>query len=167
MRHWASGELVESCLVESWAKSEKNVSKMRDNFSSNGDKSHAARHQNTPAFLVTPRSHTLLTYEGCQLSTGVKLTTRLSGCTHELVRLSGPQPGYYCPLGWTIMDAVLELASPVPRRQRRLVLTARSRWTVSPTDALTSGSVIGYRCAMQTPSAKQLSQRGAHRKRFN
>ena len=89
-RHWASGELVESCLMEQWAELEGDVIKMKYKFSYNGEKSHAARHQETPAVFVTPRLHTLVTYEGREPWKGGTLTRRSPGWPNERVRLSEP-----------------------------------------------------------------------------
>lgn len=89
-RHWASGKLVEDCVMEQWAELDGPIVRMRYRFVYQGKKSHRARHQETPAVFVEPELKTLVTYEGSEPWTGGPLTRRSPGWPNEYVKLGEP-----------------------------------------------------------------------------
>ncbi len=89
-RHWASGELVDDCVMEQWAELDGPLVRMRYRFHYQGEKSHAPRHQETPAVFVEPQLKTLVTYEGTEPWTGGPLKRRSPGWPNEYVKLAEP-----------------------------------------------------------------------------
>jgi hypothetical protein len=93
-RHWASGNLVNECTMEQWVELEGPVLRVRYKFTYNGETSHKARHQETPAVFVSPQLSTLVTYTGENAWTKAPLTLKKPGWPNESVRLSDGWAAY-------------------------------------------------------------------------
>jgi hypothetical protein len=87
-RHWASGKLVNECTMEQWVELEGPVLRVRYKFTYNGDTSHKAHHQETPAVFVSLKLSTLVTYTGETPWTTAPLTRITPGWPNEYITLS-------------------------------------------------------------------------------
>lgn len=87
-RHWATGKLLEECVMEQTVELVGPIVRIRYAFEYKGDKVHAARHQETPAVFVEPQYSRLFYYAGKQPWTNDVLTNRIPGWPNESVALS-------------------------------------------------------------------------------
>jgi hypothetical protein len=87
-RHWASGELLDECVMEQWVELDGPIVRVRFSFTYSGDTCHQARHQETPAVFIAPRLATLVTYSGEKPWTAGPLTRKTPGWPNEHVVLS-------------------------------------------------------------------------------
>lgn len=93
-RHWASGKLVDECAMEQWVELDGPVLRVRFQFTYQGQTSHKARHQETPAVFVSPKLTTLVTYSGEQPGSGAPLTRTTPGWPNQPVALSESWAAY-------------------------------------------------------------------------
>jgi hypothetical protein len=87
-RHWASGLLLDECLMEQWVELDGPVVRLRYSFEYRGKESHAARHQETPAVFVSPKLPTLVTYTGKQPWTGDATSRSTPGWPNEYLSIT-------------------------------------------------------------------------------
>lgn len=82
-RHWASGQLLEDCVMEQWVELDGPLVKVRFAFRYDGEKTHTRRHQETPAVFVSPQLETLATYTGQEPWSGEAVTLKKPGWPNE------------------------------------------------------------------------------------
>jgi len=87
-RHWASGALLEECLMEQWVSLDGPLVALRYRFTYKGERTHQARHQEVPAVFVDPALDTLVTYSGDAPWTGAALKQWRPGWPNEPATLS-------------------------------------------------------------------------------
>lgn len=93
-RHWASGKSLDDCLMEQWVLLEGAIVKVRYRFTYNGEKAHAARHQETPAVFVDPKLSTLVTYVGDRPWGNDTLTRKRPGWPNEPIVMAEAWAAY-------------------------------------------------------------------------
>lgn len=93
-RHWASGRLVDECMMEQWLELEGPILRVRFRFTYQGQTAHKARHQETPAVFVSPKLATLVTYTGEQPWTAAPLTRTTPGWPNQPAVLSESWAAY-------------------------------------------------------------------------
>lgn len=82
-RNWAGGQLLEESELEQWIELDGPLVKLTYCFHYRGQKTHAARDQETPAVFVAPELKRLATYSGKRPWTGEKLSVRSPGWPNE------------------------------------------------------------------------------------
>ncbi|MDP1563401.1 MAG: hypothetical protein Q8M16_18625 [Pirellulaceae bacterium] len=87
-RHWATGELLNECIMEQWIELRGPVVKLRFKFHYAGKKSHGQRHQETPAMFLAPELRTLVTYDQDKPWTDGPLSRRIPGWPNEYVAMT-------------------------------------------------------------------------------
>ncbi|XZE44456.1 hypothetical protein SH467x_004065 [Pirellulaceae bacterium SH467] len=93
-RHWATGELLEECMMEQTIQLEGPIVRILFAFEYKGETVHAARHQETPAVFVEPRYNRLFYYEGNDAWSGGELKHRIPGWPNESIKLSESWAAY-------------------------------------------------------------------------
>lgn len=93
-RHWASGKLLDECLMEQWVELHGSVLAIRFRFRFNGEKEHQPHHQETPAMFVSPKLKTLVSYEGDQPWANMPLSRRIPKWPNESVSLAESWAAY-------------------------------------------------------------------------
>lgn len=81
--HWATGKLLEECVMEEWITLDGDVAKLRFRFSYGGETEHPATHQEFPAVFVDAAMGDLFTYQGDQPWTGGPLKSEQPGWPNE------------------------------------------------------------------------------------
>lgn len=87
-RHWASGDLLDECIMEQWIELHGPVVQMRYQLTYNGSKTHKSRHQETPAVFIAPELKTLITYAGNRPWEQDELKRHLPGWPNESVSMT-------------------------------------------------------------------------------
>lgn len=93
-RHWASGALLDECVMEQWVELDGPIVRVRFKFMYGGETVHTARHQETPAVFVSPDLSTLIAYSGNAPWTGAPLTRTTPGWPNQSVVLSESWAAY-------------------------------------------------------------------------
>lgn len=101
-RHWASGELLEECVMEQWIELKGPLVQLRYRFQYNGTKFHQPRHQETPAVFVDPDLATLVTYDGDAPWSGATLQRKTPGWPNEPVTLAENWAAYVNAEDWGV-----------------------------------------------------------------
>jgi hypothetical protein len=81
--HWATGELLEDCVMEEWITLDGEVAKLRFRFSYDGKIEHPAMHQELPAVFVDAALPDLVFDQGEQPWTGGELRKEQPGWPNE------------------------------------------------------------------------------------
>lgn len=87
-RNWASGDLANDCQMEQWLELRGPMVEVRYTFHYQGQKTHQARHQETPAIFVSSKLKNLVTYTGDQPWSESPMTTLVPGWPNEYLVLS-------------------------------------------------------------------------------
>lgn len=87
-RHWANGALLPEVTMEEWIELKGSLVQIKFRMTYNGDKTHAARHQEIPAIFVEPQFATLVTYEGAQPWTNEAVARKQPGWPNQMQRLT-------------------------------------------------------------------------------
>jgi hypothetical protein len=93
-RNWASGKMLDECTMEQWVELDGPILKVKYKFTYNGDISHQARHQETPAVFVSSKLSTLVAYTGDKPWTSLPLTQMTPGWPNEYLKLSEEWAAY-------------------------------------------------------------------------
>ncbi len=86
-RHWANGDLLSECSMEQWTELNEKHVKIHFKFTYQGQHTHKATHQETPAVFVSPRLKTLSWYQGEHPWTSADLSSRKPGWPNESLQL--------------------------------------------------------------------------------
>jgi len=84
-RHWATGAFTPVCVMEEWLRLDGGLARLKFKMTWNGDKTHAARHQELPALFVTPKLDTLVFVDMEK-----KLVRKQPGFPNAYIRVSEP-----------------------------------------------------------------------------
>lgn len=87
-RHWATGLPLRECTMQQRLTLKGPILEVQYRFDYRGTKTHAARHQETPAVFLAPRLHTLVTYAGEAAWQGKPLSQWMPGWPNEAATLS-------------------------------------------------------------------------------
>jgi hypothetical protein len=86
--HWATGADLPGVDMEQWITLEGPLAHVRFRMNYRGEETHAARHQEIPAFFVEPRLGTLVFYDGQAPRTGGALTRKQPNFPNESIKLT-------------------------------------------------------------------------------
>ena len=93
-RHWASGKLLEECIMEQWVELDGPIVRVRYKFVYNGQMIHKPRPQEMPAVFIASKLDTLVRYTGDKPWTGAPLTRHSPGWPNEDIILSESWAAY-------------------------------------------------------------------------
>ncbi len=93
-RHWASGELLDECLMEQSIQMHGPILRIDYRFNYRGSRQHAAHHQETPAIFISPRFSTLVAYVGDEPWKGAGLTRKQPGWPNEYIAMAESWAAY-------------------------------------------------------------------------
>jgi hypothetical protein len=100
--HWATGELLEDCVMEQTITLEGRVARIRYGFTYSGGTDHPPVHQELPAVFVDADLPNLTFYGGAAPWTGAPVTRRVPGWPNERVQTTEPWAAYVDEEGWGI-----------------------------------------------------------------
>jgi hypothetical protein len=86
--HWATGAPLKECWMEQKVSLEGSLLRVDYAFTYSGERTHQARHQETPAVFVSPELKFLVTYDGENPWTGGELHRRVPGWPNESIKMT-------------------------------------------------------------------------------
>jgi hypothetical protein len=150
-RHWATGALIKEVTLEQWLRLEGGLARLKFKMTYNGEKQHAAYHQELPALFVKPALDTLVFVNAEQ-----QLTRKQPGFPNEMINFAEPW------LAWVdAKDSGLGLWCPHAKEATCYRVREGNRGDVSyaaplQTFALKPGLVFEYEVVLAIGTVEQI-----------
>lgn len=100
--HWATGELMEDCLMEQWVILKGNIAHIRYKFTYSGKLDHPKKKQELPAVYVDSKYHKLVFYSGDRPWVGAETDSIIPGWPNKTFKITESWAAYIDEEGFGI-----------------------------------------------------------------